>query len=142
MLMNKPAPDVSMDCPRCCSRSGGSKDATIGVKDQLLLPLLDRIRQRDELAMGAFYEQTHRLLRIYVGRRIRDFGAVEEVLQDEYWQVWLDVIDYQPERGQPLNWLYMIARSRTFDALRRRQRKRIVPTIDDFTTETVATQRI
>jgi RNA polymerase sigma-70 factor (ECF subfamily) len=107
-------------------------------KDRLLLVLLKRIAQKDESAMAEFYQQTQPLLKAYVRWRIRDLGAAEEVLQDIYCQVWLNVLDYQPQRGLPSNWLYMIARSRTFDTLRRSRRKQVAQTLEDFTNQTAS----
>jgi len=96
-----------------------------------LLELLNRITRKDEAAMAEFYARTQPFLQVYVGRRIRDFGKAEEVVQDVYWHVWLNVLDFQPQRGGPSNWLYMIARSRTVDALRRAQRDGLLQALDD-----------
>jgi len=150
--MNKQSKAFSVDCVSYHSPSNGKDDEeshpffgpsqegaatgiTVSPKDQLLLVLLDRITQKDESAMAEFYKQTQPFLKVYVRSRIRDFGTAEEVLQDVYCQVWLNAIDYQPQRGLPSNWLCMIARSRMIDSLRRSRRKRTAQTFEYFTNQ-------
>jgi RNA polymerase sigma factor (sigma-70 family) len=73
-----------------------------------------------EVAFGHLYDAT--LSRVYaVTRRIcQDPALAEEVTEDVYVQVWREAARFDPARGAPLAWLLVLARSRSLDALRRR----------------------
>jgi RNA polymerase sigma-70 factor (ECF subfamily) len=53
---------------------------------------------------------------------VGDFSVAEEVTIDVYTQVWRLASAYSEEKGSPLTWLPMIARSRAIDHLRSRAR--------------------
>ncbi len=44
----------------------------------------------------------------------------EEALQETFWQVWQKAGDYDGSRACPRAWLFLLARSRSIDLLRRR----------------------
>lgn len=84
-----------------------------------LADLLDRIARKDEEALEELRGQTALMLAAYIRRIVRDAWNVDEVLQDVYLYVWLHAAGYRRERGTPLNWLHMLARSRALDSYRR-----------------------
>ncbi len=88
-------------------------------RDRKLNDLLAAISQRDPDAMADFYYATHGPLSAYIRKLVRDPADAEEVMQDLYRYVWLSAANYSHGRGVPFTWLYMIARSRALDALRR-----------------------
>ena len=76
--------------------------------------------------MREFYQWRRLMVMACIRRIVRDFSNAEEVLQDVYRQVWTDAGNYHPERGTPSAWLFMIARSRALDTLRKSQNNRSV----------------
>ena len=81
---------------------------------------LSAVANQDEAALAAFYDAT--ISRVYgLALRItRKPEAAEEVVADVYLQVWRTASTYDPARGRVLPWLLTICRSRTLDALRRK----------------------
>ena len=53
-----------------------------------------------------------------------DRHEAEEVTLDVFHQVWRQAGRYDPERGRPMAWLLLIARSRSLDRLRSGARRR------------------
>ncbi len=99
--------------------------------DSVLADLIDRIAAGDHQAMAEFYTATRAVLDIRVRRWIRSKWSADEVVQDVYTQVWLSAGSFCADRGSPLGWLSMIARSRAFDCLRRGQRHAELPIFED-----------
>lgn len=91
--------------------------------------LLQRIAEGDSAALAEFYDRhaprIHGLLHRWLGQR----HEAEDVLQDVFWQVWTSANRFDSRRGSPLTWLYLLARSRAVDTLRRRP---IRPTVNGF----------
>lgn len=92
------------------------------LQNVLLTELIQRIADGDEAALGRFYDAT--LSRVYglamkiTGRR----ELAEEVSVETFWQVWREASRFDAQRGEPLAWLMVMARSRALDALRRLDR--------------------
>jgi RNA polymerase sigma-70 factor (ECF subfamily) len=80
--------------------------------------LVQRVAGGDAHALTALYDGTSRLVFGLVMRVLGDRSAAEEVLLDVYTQVWRQAVSYDRERGSPLAWLMMIARTRAIDRLR------------------------
>ena len=87
-----------------------------------LQDLLRRVADRDEPALGSFYDCT--LSRVYglILRVVRNAADAEEVVGDLYLQVWERAGDYKPGRGTVLAWLRTLAWSRAMDRQRRGRR--------------------
>src|SRR5262245_6160140 len=49
-----------------------------------------------------------------------DREEAEEAVQDAIWQIWSGRVRYDPARGRFRSWVFMIARSRALDRVRRR----------------------
>ena len=99
--------------------------------DTCLMELFTRIAQKDEIALAELYEYTRNVLMEYVRKFVRDSWNAEEVLQDVYKYVWLNAAAYTPDRGAPQAWLYMIARSRALDSLRRSKKDVVQSEFDE-----------
>lgn len=84
--------------------------------------LLRRIANRDRDAFEAFYEEYAPRIFGFLVKRLRYRHEAEEVLQETFFQVWTQANRYSPDRATPGVWLFLIARSRTVDYLRRTQR--------------------
>ncbi len=98
-----------------------------------MVSILDYEQAEDEQLMAAICLRDRAALEMlyarYIGpvyslamRRLRDSGAAEEVAQDTFFNVWQRASSYRRPRGNVTSWLFGIARNRTIDELRKRQR--------------------
>ncbi len=95
-----------------------------------LAALISRIAAGDRAAFARLYDAFAGRAFGLIRRVVRDPGSAEEVLQEVFWQVWLDASQYDPTRGSPEAWLLMRARTRAIDKLRsmrRRERTFVMP---------------
>lgn len=81
--------------------------------------LLERMAEGEVAAFAELYDRySARVLGLLIkmlGRR----DDAEDVAQETFWQVWNHARTYDSSRASPAAWLFMIARSRGCDALRR-----------------------
>jgi RNA polymerase sigma-70 factor, ECF subfamily len=98
--------------------------------------LLAKIAQGDREAFGCFYDAFAGLALGIIRKILRDAAVSEEVLQEVFWQIWLEAGRYDPRRGSPEAWVVMRARTRAIDRLRaiRRREKTFVAPGDDSVT--------
>jgi len=83
--------------------------------------LMQQLAGGDEAALDQLYTAT--VGSVY-GRALRITGNsadAEEVTCDVYREVWLKAKQFDPQRGTPIQWLMVIARSRALDCSRRRR---------------------
>lgn len=80
--------------------------------------LMQRIRARDEEALGALYDRYAPLLFSLALQMCRQEWLAEEVLQDVFVSVWRAAASWQPERGSLRLWLVVMTRRKAIDALR------------------------
>jgi len=84
--------------------------------------LLERLRSREEAALGELYDQLAPWV-LGLARRILDDPAeADEVLSDVFEQIWEHIDRHDARRGALAPWVLSIARTRALDALRRRRR--------------------
>ncbi|MCG8407818.1 MAG: sigma-70 family RNA polymerase sigma factor [Phycisphaerales bacterium] len=74
-------------------------------------------------AFAAFYDRHSARVFGLLLRILGNSGDAEDVLQDVFWQVWSRAEQYDQDRGTPLAWLVLIARSRALDRRRRLMRE-------------------
>lgn len=103
---------------------GSPKIAVIAGSDEQLMV---RIADQDTAAFAALYDRYAPRLLGYLTRLLRDEADAEDVLQTTMLQVWRKATLYDPARARAAAWLYVIARSRATDVLRRR---RHLPSVD------------
>lgn len=84
-----------------------------------LYPLLERIRQRDQQALGIFYDSTVSRVFAVALKITSNHELAEEIVSDVYMQVWRSATGYDADRASPLSWLLMMTHSRALDSLRR-----------------------
>ena len=83
--------------------------------------LLKRIGTADTGAFAEFYDRFAPRVLGLLKKIIHDEGDAQDVLQDTFLQVWNQAAKYDPERAPPEAWLFMLARSRALDWLRRKR---------------------
>ena len=81
----------------------------------------------DEQAMGMLYDRWHALVHAIVLRILRQRDAVEDVVEETFWQAWRQAGRYESSRGAVQTWLLTIARSRALDRVRSMKRLREEP---------------
>lgn len=88
-----------------------------------LIELLKQTASGDEAAFAELYDLTSRRVFGLALRVLRDRGAAEEATLDAYESVWRRAADFDPQRGSPIAWILIIARSKAIDLLRSRSRR-------------------
>lgn len=84
----------------------------------------------DQTALGEFYDRWCPVVSGLVARMLKSADAVEDVVEETFWQAWRQSHRYVPERGSVQTWLLTIARTRALDRLRAARRLR-EESIDD-----------
>lgn len=85
---------------------------------------LARLKAGDPRAWSSLFESTHAAIYRAALAHLRDPHLAEDVMAQVYLEALAGIRRYQ-DRGKPLlSWLLAIARQRSLDALRRRQRER------------------
>jgi len=85
--------------------------------------LLRRIAAQERAALAEFYDQTAGVLYATALRMLGDASEAEEVVQDVFVQIWTKAGSYDAKLGRPFHWAMGIARNRSIDRLRSRQRR-------------------
>lgn len=107
--------------------------------DDTLMALIDRVAQRDEIALKALYDLTSGKLYGLALRVLGNNEWAEDALQDTFLQIWRSAPDYRASLSPPMAWLGLIVRSRSLDLLRRRKadREHLRDEIDDQVADTL-----
>ena len=82
--------------------------------------LAEGIASRDARALAALYDRYAGFALAVAMRILGDRQEAEEAVQDAIWQIWTGRVRYDPSRGRFRTWVFMIARSRALDRVRRR----------------------
>lgn len=82
-----------------------------------LTDLLDRMARREQSALAAFYDQTHRLVFGLLLALLRERTSAEAVLLEVYEQVWQQTKQAQKLTSLPLAWLLSLARTLALEHL-------------------------
>ena len=85
--------------------------------------LLRRVASGDRRGFEVLYDRQASATYGLILRIVRDRTVADDVLQEAFWQVWKRASEYRGE-GQVAAWIFRIARNRSLDELRRRQRAR------------------
>jgi RNA polymerase sigma-70 factor (ECF subfamily) len=84
--------------------------------------LMRRVAQRDQAAFDALYARYASVVFAVVYRILGSRPDTEEVVLDVFTQAWRIADRYDPRKSRVDSWLIMLARSRSLDRLRQRQR--------------------
>ncbi len=84
--------------------------------------LLVRISQQDQAALSKLYDRYARIIYAFAFKSLGNIEESEEVVIDMFAQVWRTAHSYDPAKSRVDTWLFMIARSRILDRLRKLQR--------------------
>jgi RNA polymerase sigma-70 factor (ECF subfamily) len=94
--------------------------------------LVAAVAARDQLALRALYDRSHRLVFTLTMRILGNHASAEEVTLDVFHDVWRRASSYDGTGGSVLGWIMNQARSRAIDRQRFETRKKRTPTgVDD-----------
>jgi RNA polymerase sigma-70 factor, ECF subfamily len=94
--------------------------------------LVAAVAARDQLALRALYDRSHRLVFTLTVRILGNHASAEEVTLDVFHDVWRRASSYDGTGGSVLGWIMNQARSRAIDRQRFETRKKRTPTgVDD-----------
>jgi RNA polymerase sigma-70 factor, ECF subfamily len=85
--------------------------------------LMDGIMKGETQAFEVFFARYRDVLRVFVGRMIREQAAAEDVVQEVFLRVWTRAEQWQ-DKGEAKAWLFRIATNLTFNHLRTVRRRR------------------
>jgi RNA polymerase sigma-70 factor, ECF subfamily len=88
------------------------------IEDQSDLELVERIRRRDEAALGTLYDRYGTLLFTVSLRIVGDRQSAEEVTQESFLKIWQRPDLFDDSRGGLRTWLVSVTRNRSVDLLR------------------------
>src|SRR6266849_5376111 len=98
--------------------------AKVRVSEKDWVTLVQSIGARDQLALRALYEQTHRIVFTLIVRITNNSETAEELTLDVFHDVWRRAPTYDPAGGSVVGWILNQARSRAIDRLRFEHRKK------------------
>lgn len=88
-----------------------------------LVPLVTRVAEGDEGALRELYDATSAQVFGLCLALLRDRGAAEEALVEVFAQLWRQAERYDPGRGPVASWIATLARTRSIDLRRARERQ-------------------
>jgi RNA polymerase sigma-70 factor (ECF subfamily) len=101
-----------------------SNRSKVRISEKEWLELVQSIAARDQLALHALYERTHRIVFTLIVRITGDRETAEELTLDVFHDVWRRASAYDPAGGSVVGWIMNQARSRAIDRIRFEQRKK------------------
>jgi RNA polymerase sigma-70 factor (ECF subfamily) len=87
--------------------------------ERQLAVLIDRIAQGDQHALAALYDVTSAEVYGLAVRIVQNTAVAEDVTIEVYTQIHQQASHYDPGRGTPSAWIFMVTRSRALDHWRR-----------------------
>lgn len=87
--------------------------------------LLKRIAKYDQIALSQLYDRYARVIYSFAFKSLQSVEESEEVVLDVFAQVWQIAQRYDADKGRADTWLFMLARSRILDRLRKIQRSQL-----------------
>ncbi len=92
-----------------------------GSDRQQAAELLLRVAQRDREAFAELFAMVAPRVKAYLVRLGSDPAAAEDLTQDVLVTVWRKAPQFDPARASVMTWIFVIARNRRIDALRREE---------------------
>lgn len=97
-----------MPMPRPCDSGAGQ-----------LLDLMSRVAGHDREAFAVLFAQAAPRVKAYLVRLGSSIAAAEELTQDVFLTVWRKADRFDPVKAGVMTWIFVIARNRRIDGLRR-----------------------
>jgi RNA polymerase sigma-70 factor, ECF subfamily len=81
--------------------------------------LIAQIARQDQRALSQLYNRYARIVQAMAYKTLRSVEESEEVVLEVFSQIWRIADRYDPAKSRPDSWIFMLARSRTLDRLRK-----------------------
>ncbi|MCC6539991.1 MAG: hypothetical protein IT162_20755 [Bryobacterales bacterium] len=102
---NAPAPSVG----KGVAVSGAAR--SLGLDESRLRTLAARMKQGDQQALSALYDEASPVLYGLLLRMLSDAGAAQEALMETFLRIWRRVHQFDPEACGLAAWMILLARS-------------------------------
>lgn len=86
--------------------------------------LMRLIRDRHRSALEEIYDRYHRLVYSWALKAMKEEQAAKMVVQAVFTRLWTTQCEYNPDKGQYINWILTITRNIAIDHLRQERRNR------------------
>jgi len=93
--------------------------------------LVEAVARADEDALGELYDRFGRVAYGLAYKILQDASLAEDAVQEAFLQVWRGAGSYRPERAKASTWLLTFVHRRAVDLVRREQRRRTLPELED-----------
>jgi RNA polymerase sigma factor (sigma-70 family) len=93
--------------------------------------LVEAVARADEDALGELYDRFGKVAYGLAYKILQDAGLAEDAVQEAFLQVWRAAGSYQPDRAKAGTWLLTFVHRRSVDLVRREQRRRTMPAVED-----------
>jgi RNA polymerase sigma-70 factor (ECF subfamily) len=80
--------------------------------------LADRLKRRDQRAVGDLYDRYGRIAYSLIYRIVKDYGIAEDLTQETFLRVWNRAAAFDTEKGSLGAWVMTVARNRAIDYIR------------------------
>jgi RNA polymerase sigma-70 factor, ECF subfamily len=80
--------------------------------------LAERLKRRDQRAVGDLYNRYGRLAYSLIYRIVKDNGIAEDLTQETFLRVWTRAAAFDTEKGSLGAWVMTVARNRAIDYIR------------------------
>lgn len=84
------------------------------------LRLMKSIKQKDQFAFSALYEQYSPVVYTMLLRMLKSTAETEDVMQEVFLQIWNKARSFAEEKGSVYTWVMTIARRKAIDRIRTR----------------------
>jgi RNA polymerase sigma-70 factor (ECF subfamily) len=88
-----------------------------------ILALVDRLKSRDESAMGEVYDRFASTLYGVASKVVRSDEIAQDVVQDSFVKIWKKVETYDSSKGTFFTWMLNITRNTAIDFLRKTKKE-------------------
>ncbi len=102
------------------------------LSDEALVALVAR---RDENALAELYDRVGRIAYGLALRVVRDDRLAEDAVQEGFLSVWRTAAAFRAERAKASTWILTLVHRRAVDLVRREERRRAEPLLDEVATE-------
>jgi RNA polymerase sigma-70 factor, ECF subfamily len=80
--------------------------------------LAERLKRRDQRAMGDLYDRYGRIAYSVIYRIVKDNGIAEDLTQETFLRVWNRAVAFDSDKGSLGAWVMTVARNRAIDYVR------------------------
>jgi RNA polymerase sigma factor (sigma-70 family) len=92
--------------------------------------LMRLVMQKHRPALEELYDRYGKLVYSFAIKSMKDDGKARVIVQSVFTRLWTTQTGFDEEKGNFVNWLFMITRNITIDHLRKEKRDRVMTTMN------------